>query len=338
MARWFVRSPSSVRGLWMPGVSRSTIWLLSLVRTPRIWLRVVCGRSETIETFEPTSWFRSVDFPTLGRPTSVTKPLRKPGAPSPVTATRPCAWERGSRCRPRARTDGSARVTMRRPWTCSVRNSSPWNRTASPSSGTWPRRLNTRPPTVSHSVSGSSTPSSSFTSSIGRAARRPAAPPSGRRSTPGSSTSYSSTISPTISSRRSSRVTSPAVPPYSSITIAMWNFSCLHLPQQLGDPLLLGHEHRRRGQLAARTGDVPFSRGAADEVLQVRRARGCRRASPRRRACASSPPSMAFSMASSTVASASIADHVGAGHHHLPDDRVAELEDRVDEPALLPAR
>ena len=26
-ARWLVRSPSSVRGLWMPGVSRNTIWL-----------------------------------------------------------------------------------------------------------------------------------------------------------------------------------------------------------------------------------------------------------------------------------------------------------------------
>jgi hypothetical protein len=41
-------------------------------------------------------------------------------------------------------------------------------------------------------------------------------------STTGSaSTSYSSRISPTISSRRSSSVTSPAVPPYSSTTMAL---------------------------------------------------------------------------------------------------------------------
>ena len=39
-------------------------------------VRVVCGRSETIATLVPTSRLTSVDFPTLGRPTSVTKPER----------------------------------------------------------------------------------------------------------------------------------------------------------------------------------------------------------------------------------------------------------------------
>ena len=38
-----------------------------------------------------------------------------------------------------------------------------------------------------------------------------------------SSMSYSSTISPTSSSRQSSSVTRPAMPPYSSATIARWN-------------------------------------------------------------------------------------------------------------------
>ena len=38
----------------------------------------------------------------------------------------------------------------------------------------------------------------------------------------GSSSSYSSWISPTISSSRSSIVTRPAVPPYSSSTMARW--------------------------------------------------------------------------------------------------------------------
>ena len=46
----------------------------SVVRTPRTCVRVVCGRLETIETFCPTSWFTSVDLPTLGRPTSDDEP------------------------------------------------------------------------------------------------------------------------------------------------------------------------------------------------------------------------------------------------------------------------
>ena len=75
-----MRSPSSVRGLWMPGVSSSTSCDVGVVRTPRIWVRVVCGRSETMATFVPTSRFTSVDFPTLGRPTSDTNPdLKCPG-------------------------------------------------------------------------------------------------------------------------------------------------------------------------------------------------------------------------------------------------------------------
>jgi hypothetical protein len=37
-------------------------------------LRVVCGREEVIETLVPTRAFTSVDFPTLGRPTTVTNP------------------------------------------------------------------------------------------------------------------------------------------------------------------------------------------------------------------------------------------------------------------------
>ena len=46
--------------------------------------------------------------------------------------------------------------------------------------------------------------------------------PSASRSTMASSRSYSSWISPTSSSIRSSSVTSPAVPPYSSTTMARW--------------------------------------------------------------------------------------------------------------------
>ena len=40
-------------------------------------------------------------------------------------------------------------------------------------------------------------------------------------------------------------VTSPAVPPYSSMTTAMWISLRLHLAQQLVDRLAVGHERRR---------------------------------------------------------------------------------------------
>ena len=48
---------------------------------------MVCGRLETIDTFEPTSRFTSVDFPTLGRPTRLTNPERC----SVTTCRAPCA-------------------------------------------------------------------------------------------------------------------------------------------------------------------------------------------------------------------------------------------------------
>ena len=72
----------SVRGLWMPGVSTNTIWVAGRLRTPRIWWRVVCGLSETIETLWPRMRLSSVDLPTLGRPTRDTKPERNPSGTS----------------------------------------------------------------------------------------------------------------------------------------------------------------------------------------------------------------------------------------------------------------
>src|ERR1700757_830062 len=41
---------------------------------PRTTCRVVCGLSVTIETFSPTTRFRSVDFPEFGRPIMETNP------------------------------------------------------------------------------------------------------------------------------------------------------------------------------------------------------------------------------------------------------------------------
>ena len=70
------RSPSNVFGLWTPGVSIRTSWPSGRVTIPRIVWRVVCGRSEVIATFWPTSALVNVDFPTLGRPTMQANPLR----------------------------------------------------------------------------------------------------------------------------------------------------------------------------------------------------------------------------------------------------------------------
>src|SRR5262245_2122223 len=61
----------------MPGVSTRAISAPALRATPRTRLRVVCGLSETIATFSPTRRLTSVDFPTLGRPTTDTSPARK---------------------------------------------------------------------------------------------------------------------------------------------------------------------------------------------------------------------------------------------------------------------
>ncbi len=100
------------------------------------------------------------------------------------------------------------------------------------------------------------------------AARR--ADPATRRacSTPGSSASYSSTISPTISSSRSSSVTSPAVPPYSSTTIAMWNFWVRISRRSSATRLDSGTNTASR--TATRTGSLPVTgAGAVDEILQV---------------------------------------------------------------------
>src|SRR5665811_998922 len=68
------RSPRTLRGLWRPGVSTRTNWVSPFVATPRMVFLVVWGRGDVIATFSPTSALTSVDFPTLGRPTTETNP------------------------------------------------------------------------------------------------------------------------------------------------------------------------------------------------------------------------------------------------------------------------
>src|SRR5256884_1944182 len=88
LAVWFRRSPSAVRGRCTPGVSTITAWASGRLSTPRTWVRVVWGLSDTIETLVPTILFTRVDLPTLGRPTSVTKPDLTPPCPSGLVARR----------------------------------------------------------------------------------------------------------------------------------------------------------------------------------------------------------------------------------------------------------
>ena len=53
-------------GLWNPGVSVNTTCTSSVVQIARMSRRVVCGLSETIATFSPTSAFTRVDLPDVG--------------------------------------------------------------------------------------------------------------------------------------------------------------------------------------------------------------------------------------------------------------------------------
>jgi hypothetical protein len=50
----FSRDPSSLRGLWTPGVSIKTIWRPGRDTTPRMTFLVVWGRVEVIATLDPT--------------------------------------------------------------------------------------------------------------------------------------------------------------------------------------------------------------------------------------------------------------------------------------------
>ena len=126
-------------------------------------------------------------------------------------------------------------------------------------------------------------------------------------------------------------VTRPAVPPYSSTTIGHVDVPRLHLAQQLVDRLGVRDEGRRPHDLLDAYGVLAVADlvGAPDQVLEVddaddvvvvladhrdpgeAAAQGQRQRLPQRLAALDE-------------------HHVGARHHHLADDGVAELEDRVD--------
>ena len=55
-----------------PGVSTNINWQAAVVLIPSKCQRVVCGFFEVMLSFCPTSLFKRVDLPTLGRPIMVT--------------------------------------------------------------------------------------------------------------------------------------------------------------------------------------------------------------------------------------------------------------------------
>jgi hypothetical protein len=58
--------------VWNPGVSTNTICASSVVTMPVMRWRVVCAFFDVMLTRWPTTWFSSVDLPTLGRPAIAT--------------------------------------------------------------------------------------------------------------------------------------------------------------------------------------------------------------------------------------------------------------------------
>src|SRR5699024_4314451 len=92
-----------------------------------------------------------------------------------------------------------------------------------PSTGILPKLLASKPPTVSTSSSSSKNKLNASEKSVTDIEAFTRNSPLGCGITSAISTSsYSSEMSPTSSSMRSSSVTSPAVPPYSSTTMAAW--------------------------------------------------------------------------------------------------------------------
>ena len=146
------------------------------------------------------------------------------------------------------------------------------------------------------------------------------------------STSYSSLISPTSSSTMSSTVTSPAVPPYSSMTTAKVMRPRLQLLQQLRDLLGLRHQEGRAHQRLQR------ARSAA-LVLDAGRARRprprCRRGSRRRRARGCTWSRASAGAGRPRVAVAGMATMSGRGVITSRTSVSAKRATRVHQPALV---
>src|SRR4051794_124073 len=326
-ARSLVRSPSSVRGRCNPGVSTKTIWLASVVRTPRIAARVVCGRSDTITTFCPTSWFTSVDLPTLGRPMSVTKPDFTVSG----RASRSGVGERGRRLarlggrRHEHRHDALAFHALHREVVALARD-----RLAAVG--------NTTEEVEDESTDGvplvvGEVHTEKVAHVTDRRASVHAQPTAGQALDLGVFDvelvgDLADDLLEDVLHRDEPRGVAVLVDDDRHVELLR-----LHLAQQLGDALLLGDEHRRSERVAdafvGRAGVLP-----SNEVLEVHEAddvvgtalvrRDARKAGVDRGADPLLDHRVDFDR-----------DHVGTREHHLAHERVAEFEDRVDELALF---
>ncbi len=180
----------------------------------------------------------------------------------------------------------------------------------SPAAGMCPSSAHNRPAAVSQSPAGRSVPSRSLSSAI-RMRPLTCTVPSPRGSTRGSLSPCSSVISPMSSSSRSSRLTSPAVPPYSSTTIAIWKSSSRISASSSATRVVSGT--KCAGHSKGRTGSPPrsasraSSRSRAWAMPAISSIVGSRAGRWRR------PASTALSSASRTVAPAGMVTMSGRG-------------------------
>ena len=150
------------------------------------------------------------------------------------------------------------------------------------------------------------------------------------------STSYSSRISPTISSSRSSSVTSPAVPPYSSTTMALctrlrWNSS-----SSSGTRLVSGTKWA--GRISARNGRPGASSGCRTRSLTNDEAEDVvERAVVDRHARVLLLAERADAARSSEALDLD-GDDVGTRRHDLADHRLAEVDERAQQRPRRPRR
>ena len=128
-------------------------------------------------------------------------------------------------------------------------------------------------------------------------------------------------------------MTSPAVPPYSLTTTARWNFSACISRMRSDTRLVSGTKWAARR--CDRTGVATLPRAhRPDQVLGVGDAHHVVDLLVDDRHAAE--PDLEGPLEHRLDRLVGLdGDHVGPGHHHLAHHRVAELDDRVDEGALL---
>ncbi len=331
------RCPSSVRGRCSPGVSTRTSWRVGPVTMPRMVCRVVCGLLEVMATFCPTSALVSVDLPALGRPTRHAKPATGSPSCSRCVAHPARSSISGAPCVP-------ARPARRR--TVAMR----WRRPAI-------RSAVRRSPATSHVRAGDRHPPDGLADQpadgvdlvlvevdveqLGEVVdvQRGARP--GIRPSPSSSTSggLAVVLVGDLADDLLEDVLDRDQPGRAAVLVdddRDVDLVALHLAQQVVDRLALGHEAASAASARA-TGTVPASGSAltpAHDVLEVEQADDVVDVVADAPGCARSPERRNSVIACRQVRSSSIDDHVGARHHDLAHDGVAELEDRVDHLAL----